>query len=82
MERRVVFGIVIAVVAAHAVVFWMVAGTNPLPKTKFVALPNFSAKEVYGKDAETGDPIVYREFQVSTKLAYPDVLWQSKLNRR
>ena len=78
MERRLIVGIVVAVVAAHALVFWMVAGTNPLPKTKLIAPPNFFAREAHGVDAETGHPITYREFQVSTKLAYPEALLKKR----
>ncbi|HWL53008.1 MAG TPA: hypothetical protein VNQ90_11270 [Chthoniobacteraceae bacterium] len=81
MTRRQWFWIVLGVVAAHAGLFWLVAGTNSLPKVTPIPRPTFVAKEAKWTDEVTGDPMVYREFTVSTRLALPDVLMERKEER-
>ena len=74
MKKSHIWLIATAVIGAHALLFWLVADTNPLPKIPYVAPPNFVAKEATWTDQETGEKMVCREFKVSTKLAMPDAL--------
>jgi hypothetical protein len=78
MNRRQIALIALAVVLAHAALFWLLSGTRPLPKKVIaeVPRPNFFAREARWEDKETGERYVIREFEVSTKLAMPDVLME------
>jgi len=74
MNRRTLFGIILAVAALHGLLFWLVADHNPLPKTTFIPPPNFVSKEAEWSDPQSGEHGTYREYKVSTKLAMPDAL--------
>jgi hypothetical protein len=74
MNRRTLIVIILAVAALHGLFFWLVSGSNPLPKTTFIPPPNFVAKEAAWSDAQTGEHGTYREYKVSTQLAMPDAL--------
>ncbi len=67
--------VVVGVLALHLGLFWLIAGRSPLPyaNARRIPLPNFVAKEGRWVDAATGEPLVYREYRVSTRLALPDV---------
>ena len=60
--------IAVAVMAAHALIFWLVAGARVLPNTPHVPPPNFGSRSAEITDPQTGEKMVYREFTVSTKL--------------
>jgi hypothetical protein len=71
MSRRAKIGIVAAVAAAHALLFWLVADMHVLPKREYIPPPeppNFAAAEVTTVDPQTGEKTIRREFDVSTKL--------------
>jgi len=70
--------VVLGVVGFHAVLFWLIADPSPLPEGRIVPPPTFVAREGRGVDEETGEPFIYREFRVSTKLALPDVLMEAR----
>ena len=70
--------IALAVVAVHLGLFWMISGKSALPNTPYIPPPNFVEKEAKFVDKQTGEKMVYKEYQVSTKLAYPDVVMEDK----
>ena len=78
MNRRQLTFLATGVVIVHLVVFWLISGTNPLPKVPFIAPPNFVAKEASWIDEKTGEHITYHEYQVRTKLAMPDQLMEKR----
>ena len=66
--------IVLAVVAFHALAFWMLADKHFLPKTRYIApLPpaNFGARQQTSVDPRTGEVTTESEYVVSTRLASP-----------
>lgn len=72
MKPRVIALIAVAVLAAHALFFWLVADAPALPKTPYVPPANFGSYTQEITDPQTGEKSVYREFTVSTKLpAHP-----------
>lgn len=78
MKRSHLALLILGVIAFHGVGFWLISGTNPLPKVRSIPRPEFVGKEATFTDEETGRKMVYREFQVSTKLAFPDALMERK----
>lgn len=80
MSKRQIALLVMIVVLLHGGIFLFFAKSRSLPnvKTCAVDLPNFVGKERAWQDKETGEHFVYREFRVSTKLAFPDVLMEQK----
>ena len=74
MNRCQIVLLAVAVASLHGLLFWMVCGYSPLPKVSRAEFERFQAKEAIVTDPETGKPVVYREFQVSTKLGMPDAL--------
>jgi len=78
MNRRQLVTVILGVIVFHAALFWLIAGTNPLPKVTPIPRPQFIARETPFVDAKTGEKMIYREFQVSTRLAFPDVLMEKK----
>jgi hypothetical protein len=62
------FLIAAAVVAAHAVAFYFIAGWSPLPKVPYVPGPNFSLGSAKFTDPATHEKMVYQEFTVSTRI--------------
>ncbi len=78
MSRRQIVLIALAVIVAHAALFWLLSGTRPLPKIPPVSRPNFFAREARWEDKETGERYIIREFEVSTKLAMPDALMERR----
>ncbi len=72
--------LVVGVLLLHLGVFWLIAGRSPLPyaNARRIPPPNFVAKEGRWVDDKTGEPWVYREYRVSTRLAMPDVLMQAE----
>ena len=66
--------IVLAVVACHALAFWVLADKHFLPKTRYVPpLPpaNFGARQQTSVDPRTGEVTTESEYVVSTHLASP-----------
>ena len=78
MNRKQLALILTGVVIVHGVLFWIISGTNPLPKVPFIAPPNFFARQASWVDEKTGEQVTYHEYQVSTKLAMPDALMEKK----
>jgi hypothetical protein len=78
MNRRQIALIALVVILVHAALFWLLSGTKPLPKKVIAEIPrpNFFAREARWQDQETGERYVIREFEVSTKLALPDVVME------
>lgn len=79
MKPRLLTWLMAGVVLAHLGAFYLVSGWNALPKAAYVPPPTFVAKETSWTDDATGETHVYREFQVSTKLAklQPDAAQQA-----
>ncbi len=69
MKRRTIAWIVTGVAAAHVLLFLLISGTNPLPKTRFEEPPNFGYKQTTYVDPKTGERTIEREIRVTTKLA-------------
>ena len=67
--------IVLAVVAFHALAFWVLADKHFLPKTRYVPPPpppvNFGARRQTSVDPRTGEVTTVSEYVVSTRLASP-----------
>ena len=66
--------IVLAVVAFHALAFWMLADKHFLPKTRYIPPPppaNFGARQQTSVDPRTGEVTTESEYVVSTHLASP-----------
>ena len=66
--------IVLAVVAFHALAFWVLADKHFLPKTRYIPpLPpaNFGARQQTRVDPRTGEVTTESEYVVSTRLASP-----------
>ncbi len=68
MKKRTVFLIAAGVVAAHAVVFYLIGGLSPLPKVRYVPPDNFSLGWAKYTDPATHEKMVYQEFTVSTQV--------------
>ena len=64
-----------AVVAVHALAFWLLADKHFLPKTRYLPPPtpavNFAAGDRSSVDPQTGETTTERQFTVSTRLATP-----------
>lgn len=69
MNRRQIALVMSVVILAHLGLFYFISHTSALPKTPFIPLPNFIAREASWVDEKTGETVTYREYQVSTKLA-------------
>ena len=66
--------IVLAVVAFHALAFWVLADKHFLPKIRYIPpLPpaNFGARQQIRVDPRTGEVTTESEYVVSTHLASP-----------
>ncbi len=68
MKKRKVIWIALAVGAVHVVAFLYIGGMRVLPPSHSIPPPNFAHREVESEDPATGAKVVYREYQVSTKL--------------
>jgi hypothetical protein len=71
MNRRAKIGIVAGVVAAHALLFWLIADMHVLPKREYIPPPeppNFATAEFTTTDPQTGGKIIIHQYNVSTKL--------------
>ncbi len=64
-----------AVVAVHALAFWLLADKHFLPKARYLPPPtpavNFAAGDRSSVDPQTGETTTERQFTVSTRLATP-----------
>jgi hypothetical protein len=68
VKRKTIFFIATGVVAAHAIVFYFIAGMSPLPKVRYVPPDNFSLGWAKFNDPSTHEKMVYQEFTVSTRI--------------
>jgi len=59
------------VIAAHALLFYFIAGKSPLPKVPYIPPPNFELGWAKYNDPATHEKMVYQEFTVSTHLDQP-----------
>ncbi len=71
MKRKTLFLIVAAVIAAHAIVFYCIAGMSPLPKVPYIPPDNFSLGWAKFTDPATHQKMIYQEFTVSTQIDKP-----------
>ncbi len=69
MRRTTILFIAAAVAAAHAAVFYFLAGTNPLPKVPYVPPADFTAGAAEFTDPATHEKMLYQEFTVSSRVA-------------
>ena len=66
--------IVLAVVAFHALAFWVLADKHFLPRTRYIPPPppaNFGARQQTSVDPRTSEVTTESEYVVSTRLASP-----------
>ncbi len=78
MKRSRLILLISGVAALHVGLFlWLF--DHPLPK-RIVKMPEafFSKREASWHDEATGEAFTYREFNVSTRLAMPDVLMERR----
>jgi hypothetical protein len=68
VKKKTLFLIAAAVVAAHAIVLYLIAGLSPLPKVPYIAPDNFSLGWAKFTDPATHQKMVYQEFTVSTQV--------------
>jgi hypothetical protein len=68
VKRKTLFWIIGAVVAAHAVAFYLVAGMSPLPKVPYTPPDNFSLGWAKFTDPTNHQKMVYQEFTVSSRV--------------
>jgi hypothetical protein len=68
VKRRTLFLIAAGVVAAHALLFYLIGGLSPLPKVRYVPPDNFSLGWAKFTDPATHEKMVYQEFTVSTEV--------------
>jgi hypothetical protein len=68
VKKSTVFLIAAGVVAAHAVLFYLIGGLSPLPKVRYVPPDNFSLGWAKFTDPATHEKMVYQEFTVSTQV--------------
>ncbi|MGB8352711.1 MAG: hypothetical protein WCD79_02390 [Chthoniobacteraceae bacterium] len=68
MKRSTIISLVLAVVAVHLCVFWLVCDFHILPKREVIPPPNFSAQAGSTIIPATGEKIIVHEYTVSTKL--------------
>jgi len=71
VKKKTIFLIAGSVVAAHALVFYLVAGMSPLPKVPYIPPDNFSLGWAKFSDPATHDKMIYQEFTVTTRLDKP-----------
>ena len=71
MKKKTIFLIAGSVVAAHALVFYLVAGMSPLPKVPYIPPDNFSLGWAKFSDPATHDKMIYQEFTVTTQMDKP-----------
>jgi hypothetical protein len=71
VKKKTIIIIAACVIAAHAILFYFVAGWNPLPRVPYIPPPNFSLGWAKFNDPATHDKMVYQEFTVSTQLDKP-----------
>jgi hypothetical protein len=77
VSRRAIIYIVCGVVAFHVLVFFVLGLVNPMPKFKKIPRPpkpNFKHYERVEVDATTGEKMIYRDIEVSTKLTPRETL--------
>jgi hypothetical protein len=74
VSRRTVLWIVVGAVLFHAALFLVFGRMRALPKTKYIPPPNFDYREQVYENPRTGERTVFREIEVSTKLADPKKL--------
>jgi hypothetical protein len=68
MKKRTVLLIAAGVLAAHALVLYLIGGLSPLPKVRYVPPDNFSLGWAKFTDPATHEKMVYQEFTVSTQV--------------
>jgi hypothetical protein len=68
VNRWLIVGIAIGVIAAHGLLFWLVGNSSALPKIEYVPPDNFHAKAADFTDPKTGDKLHIEEFTVSTRF--------------
>jgi hypothetical protein len=68
VKKTTQFLIATAVAAAHAIVFYFIAGLSPLPKVPYIPPDNFSLGWAKFTDPATHQKMVYQEFTVSTHI--------------
>jgi hypothetical protein len=68
VKKRTFFLIAAGVVAAHALVLYLIGGLSPLPKVPYVPPDNFSLGWAKYTDPATHEKMVYQEFTVSTQV--------------
>jgi hypothetical protein len=68
VKKKTIFLIAGAVIAAHALLFYLVAGMSPLPKVPYIPPDNFSLGWAKFRDPATHDKMIYQEFTVTTQL--------------
>ena len=71
MKKSTLFLIAAGVVAAHAVLFYLIGGLSPLPKVPYMPPDNFSLGWAKFTDPATHQKMVYQEFTVSTQVGKP-----------
>lgn len=71
MSKRQIALLVTIVALLHGGLLLYFAKGRALPFKQAVARPEFVAKEARWVDEQTGEKLVYREFQVSTRLSEP-----------
>jgi len=76
MSRRQLALLLTGVIVLHGIAFWLICGTNPLPKTPYIAPPNFMSAKGERVDPKTGERETLRQYQVTTRLAMPDALME------
>ncbi len=69
MSRRTIFTIVLGVIVLHVGLFMLFGQMRALPKTRYIAPPNFGYRAEYYDDPKTGIRTIWREIRVSTKLS-------------
>lgn len=77
MSRRAIIYIVCGVIALHVVVFVILSRVDLMPKFKKIPRPpkpNFKHSEWVEVDAATGEKIIYRDIEVSTRLTPRETL--------
>lgn len=75
MSRRAIFWIIATVVLLHVGAFVWLGRMKPLPKSKYVPpANNFGMRQITQVNEKTGERIVTREFNVSTRIITPEEL--------
>ena len=68
MKRSTMALIVAAVVAVHAVFFYLIADFKPLPHKTYIPPQNFTSGSAHFTDPRTHEKMIYQEFTVRTNV--------------